>query len=70
MLYFRKNFIECFLIHAVDISTSVHSDHEVVVVGALRVACYGKPEVLPFIKLSPVGFNMVNYLQHIYLWWI
>ena len=59
-LYFWKNFIECFLIHAVDISTSVHSDHNVVAVGALGVAHYGKSEVFPFIKLSHVGFK--------YLW--
>ena len=35
-----EKIIECLLIHAVDISASVHSDHKVVVVGTLRVACY------------------------------
>ena len=41
-----------------------------VVVGALRVACYWELQVLPVIELSPVGFNMVNCLKHIYPWWI
>ena len=41
-MYFRKNFIESFLIHAVYISTSIHPDHNVVVVGPLGVARYGK----------------------------
>ena len=34
-LHFWKKFIESFLIHAVDISTSIHPDHNVVVVGPL-----------------------------------
>ena len=69
-LYFWKNFIECLFIHAVNISASVHSDHKVVVVGALRVAHYWELQVLPLIELSPVGFNMVNCLKHTYPWWI
>ena len=43
----EKKFIECLFIHAVYISTSVHSDHKVVFVGALRVACYWELQVLP-----------------------
>ena len=70
-LHFWKKFIESVLIHAVDISTSIHPDHDVVVVGPLRVAHYGKFEVFTFIELSPVGFNMVNHYKHIYpCWWI
>ena len=70
-LYFWKNFIESFLIHAVDISTSIHPDQEVVVVGPLGVACYGKFEVFFLIELSSVGLNMINHFKHIYPWrWI
>ena len=69
-LHFWKKFIESVLIPAVDISTSVHSDHDVVVVGPLRVAHYGKFEEFPFTELSPVGINMVNHFKHIYPWWI
>ena len=68
-LHFWKKLIESVLIHAVDISTSIHCDHNVVLVGPLRVACYGKFEMFLFIELSPVGFNMVNHLKHIYPWW-
>ena len=46
-LHFWKKFIESFLIHAVDISTSIHHYNDVVVVGLSRVACYGKFEVFP-----------------------
>ena len=67
--HFWKKFIESVLTHAVDISTSIHPDNDVVVVGLLRVAHYGKFEVFPFIELSPVDFNMVNHFNHIYPWW-
>ena len=50
-LHFWKKFIESVFIHAVDISTSIHPNSDVVVVGPLRVACYGKFEVFPFIEL-------------------
>ena len=69
-LHFWKKFIESFLIHAVDISTSIHPYNDVVVVGPSRVAHYGKFEVFPFIELSPVGFNIINHFKHIYPWWI
>ena len=70
-LYFWKNFIESFLIHAVNFSTSIHPDHEVVFVGPLGVAHYGKFEVLSLIEFSSVGLNMVNHFKYIYLWrWI
>ena len=46
-LHFWKKFIECFLIHAVDISTYIHSNHNMVFVGLSRVACYWKFEVFP-----------------------
>ena len=61
-LYFWKKFVECFLIHVVDISTSVDSNHYVMV-GARRVACYQKFEVFSLIELSPVCFNMVDYFN-------
>ena len=64
-----KVFIESVLIHAVDIGTSIHPDNNVMVVGPLRVACFGKFEVFPFIELSPVGFSMVNHFKHTYPWW-
>ena len=44
-------------------------DNDVLVVGPLRVAHYGKFEVFPFTELSPVGFNMVNHFKHTYPWW-
>ena len=69
-LHFCKEFSEYVLIHAVDISTCIHSDNDVVVVGHSRVACYGKFEVFSFIELSPVGVNMVNHFKQIYPWWI
>ena len=65
-LYFCKKSLKCLFIHAVDIYTSVHSDHKVVVVRVLRVAHYRELQVIPLIELSPVGFNMVNCLKHIY----
>ena len=69
--HFWKKCFESVLIHAVDISSCIHSDHEVVVVGPLGVACYGKFEVLSLIEFSSVGLNMVNHLKHIYPWrWI
>ena len=37
-LYFRKKFIECLLIHAVDIGTCIHSNHYMVFVGSFGVA--------------------------------
>ena len=70
-LYFRKKFIESFLNHAVDISTSIHSNHNVVVVGPSGMAHYGKFEVFSFIEFSSVGLNMINHFKHIYPWrWI
>ena len=63
-----KKFMESVLIHAVDISTCIHSYNDVVAVGPSRVVCYRKFEVFSFIELSPVGFNMINY--HIYPWFI
>ena len=69
--HFWKKCFESVLIHAVDISSCIHSDHEVVVVGPLGVACYGKLEVLSLIEFSSVGLNMVNHLKHNYPWkWI
>ena len=68
-LHFWIKFIESFLIHAINISTSIHPDQNVVVVGPLRVAHYGKFEVFLFIELSSVGLNMVNHFKHIYPWW-
>ena len=70
MLHFRKNCIEGFLIHAVYISTSIHSHNDVVVVGPSSVTCYGRFEVFPFIELSPVGFNIINHFKHTDPWWI
>ena len=69
-LHFRKNFLKCLVIHAVDICTSIHSHYQVVVVGALKVAHYGEFQVLSLIELSPVGFNMINSLKLIYPGWI
>ena len=63
--------MECFLIHVVDISTSIHSDHNAVVVGASWVAHYGKFEVFSLIEFSSVGLSMINHFKHIYPWrWI
>ena len=70
-LYFWKKFIESFLINAVDISTSIHPDHNVVVVGPLGMAHYGKLEVFSLIEFSSVDLNMINHFKHIYPWrWI
>ena len=69
-LYFWKKFIDSVLIHAVAISTSFHSNHNVVVVGSLGMARYGRFEVLSLIKSSSVGLNMINHFKHIYPWWI
>ena len=70
-LYFWKKFIESVLIHVVDISTSIHSNHNVVVVGPSGVACYGKFEVFSLIESSSVCLNMIYYFMHIYPWrWI
>ena len=70
-LHFWKKFIESFLTHAVDISTSIHPDHNVVVVGPLGVAHYGKFEVFSLFEFSSVGLNMINHFKHIYPWrWI
>ena len=68
-LHFWKSSLKV-LIHAVDISTCIHPYNDVVVVGPSRVDCYWKFEVFPIIELSPVSFNMVNHLKHIYPWWI
>ena len=43
--HFWKKFIESVLVHAVDISTSIHPDNDVMVVGPLRVIHYEKFEV-------------------------
>ena len=67
-LHFRKKFIECLLIHAVYISSCVHSNHYVVLVGSLGV--FGDWEFQVFYLWSPGGFNMINCLKHIYPWWI
>ena len=64
-LYFRKKFIECLLIHAVDISSCVHSDHYLGFVGSLGVLGDWESRVLS--QCSTGGFNM---LKHIYPWWI
>ena len=68
-LYFKKKLIECPFIHAVDISTCIHTNHYMVYLGSSRVAGYWKFEVFSLIELSPVGFNMVNYLKRTYPWW-
>ena len=65
-LYFWKKFIECLLIHAVDISTSIHSNHNVMFVGPSGVAHYGEVEVFSLIEFSSVGLIMINYFKHIY----
>ena len=67
-LHFRKRFTECLLIHVVDISSCIHSNHYVVLVGSLGV--FGKWELEVLFLWSLGGFNMVNYLKHIYPWWI
>ena len=46
-LHFRKMFIECLFIHAVDISTCIHSNNCMVFVGSLGVVGCGKFEMLP-----------------------
>ena len=70
-LYFWKKFIECFFIHAVDISTSIHSNQNVMVIEPSGAACYGKFEVFSLIEFSSVGLNMINHFKHIYPWrWI
>ena len=67
-LHFRRKFIACLLIHAVDISSCIHSHHYMVLVGSLGVFGDWKLEVLFLWFLG--GFNMVNYLKQIYPWWI
>ena len=67
-LHFRKKFIECLLIHAVYISSCIHSNHYMVLVGSLGVFGNWELEVLSLWSLG--GFIMVNYLKHIYPWWI
>ena len=66
--HFREKFLESLFIHAVYISSCVHSDHQMVLVGFLGVCVDWKFEV--FSLWSPGGSNMVNYLKHIYPWWI
>ena len=69
--YFWKKFIESVLIHAVDISTSIHYNHIVVVVGSSGVVHYGKFEVFYLIEFYSVGLNMIDHFKHIYPWrWI
>ena len=46
-LYLWKKFIESFLIHAVDISISIHSNHNVVVVGLLGWLTMGNLRCFP-----------------------
>ena len=58
----------CLFIHAVYISSCVHSDHYMVLVGSLWVFGNWEFEVLSL--WSPGGFNMVSCLKHIYPWWI
>ena len=66
--HFRKKFIECLFIHAVYINSCIHSNHYMMFVGSLGVFGDWEFEVLSL--WSPGGFNMVNYLKHIYPWWI
>ena len=47
-LYFRKKFIECLLIHAVDISSCIHSNHYVVFVGPLGCLVIGNLRCFPY----------------------
>ena len=68
MLHFWKNVIECLLIHAVDISLCIYSNHYMVFVGSLGVLGDWELEVLSLWSLG--GSNMINYLKHIYPWWI
>ena len=67
-LYFRKKLIESFLIYAFDISTSIHFNHNVVVVGPSGVVHYGEFEVFSLIELSSVGLNMIDHFKQIYPW--
>ena len=67
-LHFGKKFIECLLIHAVDIGSCIHSNHYVVLVGPLGLFDKWEPEVRSLWSLG--GFNMINYLKNIYPWWI
>ena len=67
-LHFRKKFIECLLIHAVDISSCVHSNHYMVFAGSLGVFGDWELEVLSLWPLG--GSNMISYLKHIYPRWI
>ena len=67
-LHIRKKFIECLLIHAVDISSCIHSNHYMVLVGSLGVFGDWELEVLSLWSLG--GSNMINYLKYIYPWWI
>ena len=60
--------LNVFSYHAVDISSCIHSNHYVVLVGSLGVFGNWELEVLSLWSLG--GFNMVNYLKHIYPWWI
>ena len=65
-LYFWKKFIESVLIHVTDISISIHSNNNVMVIGPSGVACYGKYEVFSLIEFSSVDLRMINYFKHIY----
>ena len=69
--YFWKKFIESVLIHAVDISSSIHSNHNVVAVQPSGVAHYGKFEVFFLIESSSFGLNIIDHFKYIYPWrWI
>ena len=45
--HFRKKFIECLLIHAVDISSCIHSNHYMVLVGSLGCLAIGNLRCFP-----------------------
>ena len=66
--HFREKFTESLFIHAVYISSCVHSDHWMVLVGSPGECVNWELKV--FSLWSPGGSNMVNYLKHIYSWWI
>ena len=66
--HFREKFLESLFIHAVYISSCVYSDHEMVLLGSPGVYVNWEFKVLYLWFLG--GSNMVNYLKHIYHWWI
>ena len=66
--YFRKKPLESLFIHAVYISSCVYSNHYIVPVESSGVYVNWEFKVLALWSLD--GSNMVDYLQHIYHWWI